>query len=191
MCGRIKLISIEASSGTVAGAPLHYQFPALETTEPPAHVIIPFGPALEATMAYQLGLRAPAMRCRAPVLLSFATGRPISTAVACRAAPFVLSRQPVVHNKRLPLQTFRRTFADHPPPTVNLSPPPPKKKRFRIFKWLWRITYLSFFGFVGWLGYNIYDFRNPQDQFEPDPNKKTLVVLGTRHVTLFSWSLTL
>lgn len=28
------------------------------------------------------------------------------------------------------------------------------------------------------MGYNIYDLKYPSDQFDPDPSKKTLVVLG-------------
>ena len=30
-----------------------------------------------------------------------------------------------------------------------------------------------------YVGYGVYQNRNPVDQIEPDPKKKTLVVLGT------------
>lgn len=33
-------------------------------------------------------------------------------------------------------------------------------------------------GGVGALAYNIYDLRHPDEQAKPDPNKKTLVILG-------------
>ncbi|KAL9054438.1 MAG: hypothetical protein Q9162_004160 [Coniocarpon cinnabarinum] len=75
-------------------------------------------------------------------------------------------------------QSFRRTYADGPP-QANLSPPPVKKKRAGFFRWTWRLTYLSFFAGLGYVGYGIYTSRHPAEQQEPDPNKKTLVVLGT------------
>lgn len=31
---------------------------------------------------------------------------------------------------------------------------------------------------TGWLAYSIYDTRFPREQIEPDPSKKTLVILG-------------
>jgi NADH:ubiquinone reductase (non-electrogenic) len=71
---------------------------------------------------------------------------------------------------------FRRSYADAP--QAVLSPEPQPKRRFRVLRWLWRLTYLSALGFLGFLGYNIYDLRNPADQIDPDPSKKTLVILG-------------
>lgn len=47
------------------------------------------------------------------------------------------------------------------------------------FRWLWRLTYLSVLGYVGYVGYDVYHDRNPPPQSPPDPNKKTLVILGT------------
>lgn len=38
--------------------------------------------------------------------------------------------------------------------------------------------YLSALGGIGWLSYSIYQLRTPNEQFEPDPSKKTLVILG-------------
>jgi len=57
--------------------------------------------------------------------------------------------------------------------------PPPKKKGFRTLRWAWRLTYLSLLGSVAYVGYGIYEDRNPEPQTEPDPTKKTLVILGT------------
>jgi NADH:ubiquinone reductase (non-electrogenic) len=45
--------------------------------------------------------------------------------------------------------------------------------------WTWRLTYLSTLGGVAYLGYGIWVLRHPVEQEEPDPKKKTLVVLGT------------
>jgi len=47
-----------------------------------------------------------------------------------------------------------------------------------ILVWTWRITYLSALGGIAYLGYGIWIMRNPADQEEPDPKKKTLVILG-------------
>ncbi|MCJ1478850.1 NADH:ubiquinone oxidoreductase [Lambiella insularis] len=69
-------------------------------------------------------------------------------------------------------QSFRRSYAD----TVS----PVTKRRGRgFFRWTWRLTYLSTIGGIGYLGYTIYLLRTPQEQFDPDPSKKTLVILGT------------
>ncbi|EED14869.1 alternative NADH-dehydrogenase [Talaromyces stipitatus ATCC 10500] len=56
---------------------------------------------------------------------------------------------------------------------------PPKKKRFRVLRWTWRLTWLAGLGMTGYLGYRIYLLRHPAEQIEPDPSKKTLVILGT------------
>ena len=66
--------------------------------------------------------------------------------------------------------SFRRSFTDALPP---------KPRRWAgFFRWAWRVTYLSAIGGIGYLGYIIYDLRTPPEQFEPDPSKKTLVILG-------------
>jgi len=68
-----------------------------------------------------------------------------------------------------------RTFSD------DAAPQQPKKKprRFRTaMRWIWRLTYLSALGGVAWLGYSIWLDRNPSPQVDPDPSKKTLVILG-------------
>lgn len=66
---------------------------------------------------------------------------------------------------------FRRAYAD--------QSPKPKPGAIRsTFKWLWRFTYLSVGGLVGYTTWTIYEDRHPQEQFEADPTKKTLVILG-------------
>lgn len=66
---------------------------------------------------------------------------------------------------------FRRAYADAAPQRK------PGKIR-KTFRWMWRFTYLSVIGVVGYTCYVIYDDRNPEPQFEQDPTKKTIVVLG-------------
>lgn len=67
-------------------------------------------------------------------------------------------------------QNFRRTYAD--------VAPAKKPRRFRLFRFLWRLTYLTAIGGTAYLAYGVYDQKHPDDQFEPDPTKKNLVVLG-------------
>lgn len=67
---------------------------------------------------------------------------------------------------------FRRAYADQAP----------KRKPGTIrstFKWLWRFTYLSVGGVIGYTTWMIYQDRHPQPQYEADQTKKTLVILGT------------
>jgi NADH:ubiquinone reductase (non-electrogenic) len=73
-------------------------------------------------------------------------------------------------------QEFRRYAGNAP--EVHLSPTPKPKRRFRTLRWLWRITYVSAIGGLVYAGYGVYLNRNPGEQPEPDPSKKTLVVLG-------------
>ncbi|TGJ82920.1 hypothetical protein E0Z10_g5868 [Xylaria hypoxylon] len=73
---------------------------------------------------------------------------------------------------------FARTYAAAAPAAT----PTPKKKPGKIrttFKWLWRATYLSVIVGVGAVIYDGYLDRNPDDQFTPSSDKKTLVILGT------------
>jgi len=72
-------------------------------------------------------------------------------------------------------QSFRRGYAELPPPAPAA---PVKKRRFRALRWIWRATYLSFLGGVVYLAYTVYELRHPEDQFEPDPSKQNLVILG-------------
>ncbi|KAM4062305.1 pyridine nucleotide-disulfide oxidoreductase [Hirsutella rhossiliensis] len=67
---------------------------------------------------------------------------------------------------------FRRAYADKAPK------PKPGKLRTTL-RWAWRLSYLSFGGLVGYTLFVIYQDRHPEPQYEPDPSKKTLVILGT------------
>ncbi|CZT40764.1 probable alternative NADH-dehydrogenase NDH2 [Rhynchosporium secalis] len=69
-------------------------------------------------------------------------------------------------------QNSRRAYAD-------IAPVVKRRKRFPLFKTVWRLTYLSAIAGTAYLAYGVYDLRHPDDQFEPDPNKKNLVILGT------------
>lgn len=69
-------------------------------------------------------------------------------------------------------QSFRRSYAD-------ISPPPRPRRRAGFFRWTWRLVYVSAIGGAAYLAYTIYDLRTPPEQAEPDPTKKTLVILGT------------
>ncbi|KAI9837306.1 MAG: External alternative NADH-ubiquinone oxidoreductase mitochondrial [Sarea resinae] len=96
-----------------------------------------------------------------------APSRPLTSITRPIAAASPWSRLPVQ-------QQFRRAYAD-------AAAPAPKKKKspFRFFRWAWRLTYLSAFAGVGYLAWGVYNARNPIDQPEPSPDKKTLVILGT------------
>lgn len=58
------------------------------------------------------------------------------------------------------------------------QPPKTKKKKAGFFRWTYRVVLLSLAAGSGALGYGIYNARHPEDQIDPDPSKKTLVVLG-------------
>ncbi|PCG93742.1 FAD-dependent pyridine nucleotide-disulfide oxidoreductase [Penicillium occitanis (nom. inval.)] len=70
----------------------------------------------------------------------------------------------------------RRAYATEAPAP---APAAPKKKRFRFLRWTYRLTVLGLLGGTGYLGYRIYLLRHPEEQVEPDPSKKTLVILGS------------
>ncbi len=53
-----------------------------------------------------------------------------------------------------------------------------KRRSWSVLRWTWRATYLSVLLGLGYVGYGIYESRNPVEQAEPDPTKKTLVILG-------------
>ncbi|KAH6893407.1 hypothetical protein B0T10DRAFT_482195 [Thelonectria olida] len=105
-----------------------------------------------------------------------------SSRIATRALTTTsrLSARPSIAMK---LQTsgriaFRRCYADEAPKSKPKPKSKPGKLR-RTLRWTWRFTYLGALGFVGYTFYTIYDERHPEDQFQPDPTKKTLVILGT------------
>lgn len=125
-------------------------------------------------MATKLGLRLAPAACRLSAGVPIASTRALSSLASKRSAALLPLRSKPLPRSQLQ-QSFRRSYADAP--EAKLSPAKPKK-RFRILRWLWRLTYLSALGFAGWVGYQIWYLRNPSEQFEPDPKKKTLVVLG-------------
>lgn len=134
------------------------------------------------TMALNMALRRPLTLSRAMPRSSLLSQRSLSSLSTLRQAPRLRTARPSsISNPQLQL-LFRRAYADAP--TVKLSPTPKPKKRFRFFRFLWRATYLSVLGGLAYLTYTIYDAKHPPDQIDPDPSKKTLVILG-RSMTRF------
>ncbi|KAI0603209.1 hypothetical protein F4775DRAFT_587728 [Biscogniauxia sp. FL1348] len=86
-------------------------------------------------------------------------------------APQLSARALVAKSRPVTRQTVR-LYADAPPKKK------PRKIRTTL-RWIWRGTYLSLLAAVGAVLYDGYLDRHPQEQFTPDPEKKTLVVLGT------------
>ncbi|KAK0630823.1 hypothetical protein B0T17DRAFT_590217 [Bombardia bombarda] len=86
------------------------------------------------------------------------------------------STRPVVGSRQVTLaRQSRRGYADEAAPVTA----PKKPRRFRTLRWLWRLPYLSAIAGVVYIGYGIYQDRHPDPQTDPDPSKKTLVILGT------------
>ncbi len=125
-------------------------------------------------MVSHLGIRTSSTAFRRSSALSFASRRCTSTSFRTNCG--IRTPRPLSLPNAALQQPFRRAYSEAP--SVNLSPTPKPKKRFRFFRWTWRLTYLSAIGLVGWLTYTVWELRNPNDQFEPDPSKKTLVILG-------------
>jgi hypothetical protein len=148
-----------------------------------------------------LTLRQPAFVYRASSVTK------ISATMASTAMRSILARQPikftVIRSARtyssLPVTRTANTWRNSRPrilsdvilrqagrrfnstgPEVTLTPPRPQKRGpFRSFiVWSWRAIYISTIGGLLWIGYGVYDLRTPAEQEEPDPSKKTLVVLG-------------
>ncbi|KAL9563798.1 hypothetical protein ACKAV7_012040 [Fusarium commune] len=71
---------------------------------------------------------------------------------------------------------FRRAYSDEAPQS---RPKPRPGKIRRTLRWTWGFTYLSLGAFAGYTCYVLYEDRYPQEQYQPDPSKKTLVVLGS------------
>lgn len=99
---------------------------------------------------------------------TFATHRSALTPSVAKEAPRPIR---AAFPRHVFQQTFRRAYAD-------AAPEKPKKKGFRFLRWTWRLSILSALGGLGYISYGIYQMRNPADQPEPDPKKKTLVILG-------------
>ncbi|KAI1476451.1 hypothetical protein K445DRAFT_56280 [Daldinia sp. EC12] len=107
---------------------------------------------------------------------------PASRQLSVPAARFTTTSYPrqlnsvVARTRTRALLTPRlvRSYAD-------AAPAPTKKPRKirNTIKWTWRFIYLSLLGVVGAVVYDGYLDRHPEEQFVPDPQKKTLVILGT------------
>lgn len=96
-----------------------------------------------------------------------------------------ITTRPVIQNRQTAAanaaRQFRRGYADE----VAQVPAPKKPRRFRALKWLlWRLPILTIVGGIAYIGYGIYEDRHPEPQVEPDPTKKTLVILGMSCVVL-------
>lgn len=109
---------------------------------------------------------------------AFAAVRPIAkfTTTSCAQKPAIPLPSAILSKvQKQPIsRQFQRSYAD-------AAPQPPKKKPGKIrrtFRWARRLTYLSILGLVGAVAYDGYKDRYPDEQYTPDPNKKTLVILG-------------
>lgn len=108
-------------------------------------------------------------------LRSFSTAQRQSPSILQLSQPFRAAKIATLPAVTLNRQQLRRGYADQiPVPTEKQV----KKRGWGFLKWTWRITYVSVIGGLAWTAYNIYHDRNPEVQHDPDPNKKTLVVLG-------------
>lgn len=99
--------------------------------------------------------------------------RGFSTTIGRRAfltRPRAIAR-PAFNKVRL-RQSFRRHQSSETPK------PKPRGVIRSMLVWSWRGLYLSALGGLVYLGYGIWIMRHPIEQMEPDPNKKTLVILG-------------
>ncbi|MCJ1238466.1 NADH:ubiquinone oxidoreductase [Varicellaria rhodocarpa] len=125
-------------------------------------------------MAAKVAIRLPLTITRATSNLSVAGRRTLTTFQQPHKLTTSRTVNRLSHSRLTLPHSFRRPYADAP--TIS----PVTKRRGRgFFRWTWRLTYLSVLGGTGWLAYNIYLLRTPQEQFEPDASKKTLVILGT------------
>jgi len=98
---------------------------------------------------------------------ALSTARPSSLLSRARPAP-------TSSINRIALRQQSRRQSTNPEVNAN-----GKKPRFRVLRWTWRLTYLSALAGLVYVGYGIYEMRHPPDQPNPDPKKKTLVILGT------------
>ncbi|KAK3313480.1 pyridine nucleotide-disulfide oxidoreductase-domain-containing protein [Apodospora peruviana] len=105
---------------------------------------------------------------------SQAASRLLTTPASLRA----IATRPAARNNSRQVSNvarqFRRGYADEAGTVLK------KPKRFRTMRWLlWRIPLLTIAGTIIYISYGIYEDRHPEPQAEPDPSKKTLVILGT------------
>ncbi|PKY08761.1 alternative NADH-dehydrogenase [Aspergillus campestris IBT 28561] len=107
--------------------------------------------------------------------LSSLSRRSLSTRSPCHALRAARPLRSSGLSQQSVQRVARRTYADAAP----TAPAPKPKQRFRFLRWAWRLTWLTGLGMTGALVYSIYEQRHPIEQSEPDPSKKTLVILGT------------
>lgn len=60
-----------------------------------------------------------------------------------------------------------------------INGPPPPRKKAGLLKKAWRVTYISAIAATALFTYTVYENRHPGAQYEQDPKKKTLVILGS------------
>lgn len=100
-------------------------------------------------------------------------------ASAPKAQQLARNQQRATGTVRIPRQSLqqslRRGYASEVSPETQRVV---KRRGWSFFRWAWRLTYLSAIGGFAWMCYGIYQNRTPADQEDPDPRKKTLVVLG-------------
>jgi NADH:ubiquinone reductase (non-electrogenic) len=96
--------------------------------------------------------------------------------VTSKLAQSTRARKPNQISSQQLRQTFRRGYADQISPATKEKA---KKRSWGFLRWTWRLTYISALGGLAYMAWGIYVSRNPTEQLEQDPKKKTLVVLGT------------
>jgi NADH:ubiquinone reductase (non-electrogenic) len=74
---------------------------------------------------------------------------------------------------------LRQSFRRHQSSESSKPAKPHRGIVLTVLLWTWRLTYLSAIGGLVYVGYGVWQLRHPVDQLPPDPNKKTLVILGT------------
>jgi hypothetical protein len=131
------------------------------------NIIPPHAGGMASTTRAMMRLPASSIGFSTATRRSFATSSSVSRNLLTRAQA---SSRVTVDKSKLQ-RAFRRTYAD--------VAPVKKPKRFRLLKFIWRATYLSAIAGAGYLAYGVWELRHPEDQFEPDPTKKNLVILGT------------
>lgn len=96
-----------------------------------------------------------------------------STLTSSRPLTTATSRQAFNSRIRPVARQFQRQYSDAP------AAPPKKPGKFRrTLKWTWRLTYLSLLGSLAYVSWDVWQSNNPDPQTDPDPTKKTLVILG-------------
>lgn len=95
-------------------------------------------------------------------------------ASSARSLTTTPSSRPLAAGSIRPIaRQFQRQYSESP------APPPKKPGRIRrTLKWTWRLFYLSVLGTLAYVSYEVWDIRHPEPQVNPDPSKKTLVILG-------------